>query len=444
MSIADKEALMNSSFIIQPFSGMLGDHLIELFTNSDYDKCVVFVAWAKHSALLRLEDAIRTFRKRGGNLVLYVGIDMQGTSYEALLDLLSLTDELFVVHSADSAQTYHPKFYFLSNNKKAETVVGSNNMTIGGLWKNIEFSQVTTYDLGDEGNREALADLKERLDSLVSGQHVTPKRIESVEEVDMLMEYGHVDYEVKMRLKQAKASNGVSKSSDNALPPLQWFDGSVPVKVPSLKNNPMEQGKTKKVEGTRTTSTTASASIENSGDLPLSSIRSSNNYDILWFEARSLTGGSANQIDLSMKAKIERGSASGTLFDLGEASVMLGGVVFFGVDPEDIESEKMITVSYDGHDFVNNRIYYPSGSVRDNGTWRLQLRGTDSQDGTPFTRYIPQFFLKQKVLAFERVTDTRYSLSIFPGEDLQEFIASSDLVARNGTGQGNAKYLGML
>lgn len=93
---------MKRSHIFQPVNGAIGDCLIHLFSDSRFNRCVLVVAWAKHSAILLLERAIRDFRERGGELIVYVGVDMQGTSYEALCDLLRLCNRLYVIHSTDS------------------------------------------------------------------------------------------------------------------------------------------------------------------------------------------------------------------------------------------------------------------------------------------------------------------------------------------------------
>ena len=143
-----------------------------------------------------------------------------------------------------------------------------------------------------------------------------------------------------------------------------------------------------------------------------------------------------------MTAILQRGNGAGTQFDLSEQNKVCGSLVFFGVDPNNPTQEKMITISYEGHTYRNNRIYMPSESKRNNGTWRLQLNGVDPVDGSILTKSMQRGYLKHKVLVFERVADSHYALSVFPNNDLDEFINGSGLVAKNGTGRGNARYFG--
>ena len=83
----------------QPFTGQLGDRLIELLDSTDFLTLNVAVAFAKNSGVLRIKDSLERFRERGGIVNAYVGVDLGGTSYEALTALLLLCDSLNVVHS---------------------------------------------------------------------------------------------------------------------------------------------------------------------------------------------------------------------------------------------------------------------------------------------------------------------------------------------------------
>src|SRR3546814_552628 len=78
--------------------------------SSDVCSSDLAVAFAKNSGVLRVKNALENFRKSGGIVNVYVGVDLGGTSYEALTALLLYTDTLNVVHS-EKGQTFHPKIY---------------------------------------------------------------------------------------------------------------------------------------------------------------------------------------------------------------------------------------------------------------------------------------------------------------------------------------------
>lgn len=126
--------------INQPFDSQLGNILIEKL-RQDYNCLAIIVAFAKNSGVLRLKPELEQFRARGGRIRVFVGADMGGTSYEALKNLLSLCDALYVVHSADSAATFHSKVFLFKNDTAIWIAVGSNNLAGGGLWTNFESCQ---------------------------------------------------------------------------------------------------------------------------------------------------------------------------------------------------------------------------------------------------------------------------------------------------------------
>lgn len=131
--------------INQPFQGQLGDILISELENG-YTKFTIFSAFAKNSGVLRLKDSIEKFKSKGGYIKAFVGIDLDGTSYEALLNLFSLCNELYVIHSENFSTTYHSKIYLLENLTSAWCAIGSNNLTGGGLWTNFESCSIQLYD----------------------------------------------------------------------------------------------------------------------------------------------------------------------------------------------------------------------------------------------------------------------------------------------------------
>lgn len=132
-----KEDLME--LMNQPFTGQLGNHLIELLNSQEYQTLNIVVAFAKNSGVLRIKESLENFRKHGGKVNVYVGVDLGGTSYEALTNLLLLTDTLSVVH-AEEGQTFHSKIYQFLGAEDGLIIIGSHNLTGGGLWTNFETS----------------------------------------------------------------------------------------------------------------------------------------------------------------------------------------------------------------------------------------------------------------------------------------------------------------
>lgn len=129
----------------QPHDEQLGIQLIEAMKSNQYSQLTIMVAYAKLSGVYRVFPYLEKFRKNGGNIRCVVGVDQQNTTYDALMQLLKLSDEIFVFHSESVSQTFHIKCYWLSGEKACWYAIGSNNLTAGGLFSNYELSTINSF-----------------------------------------------------------------------------------------------------------------------------------------------------------------------------------------------------------------------------------------------------------------------------------------------------------
>ena len=75
-------------------------------------------------------------------------MDLYGTSREGLNDLLEATPGGHVfVYRNSGPNTFHPKVYVFKSTKRADVLVGSGNLTGGGLFTNYEASLAVSLDL---------------------------------------------------------------------------------------------------------------------------------------------------------------------------------------------------------------------------------------------------------------------------------------------------------
>jgi len=119
------------------------------------DEVDFVVAWAKRSGLSRLKGQIENFRGRGGVLRCIVGVSQGGATVEGLEDVISLADSAWVFH--DPSRTFHPKLYFARGEGTSQVLLGSSNLTAGGLGDNFEAGFTLTLNHG-ERDELALAD----------------------------------------------------------------------------------------------------------------------------------------------------------------------------------------------------------------------------------------------------------------------------------------------
>lgn len=403
----------------QPFTGQLGNRLIELLDSSDYHTLNIAVAFAKNSGVLRIKDSLERFRKRGGKVNAYIGVDLGGTSYEALTALLLHTDSLNLVHS-ERGQTFHTKIYQFVGKNKGLVVVGSHNLTGGGLWTNYESSVLIPTCKSSAGEvtlQKELDDYIRRLTSLKDSF----MSIGDQDDVDKLLQNGYIFKEVAEQVRQAKAA-----TQDESWERL--FGNGTPAKLPRVAMPKKEKS--------------ATGSVIPAGPI---SVRFSEEAQTIWFETRLMTGGSRNILDLSMTSLVERGDPQGTPFDLGDPTLMRGAVEFFGLNPTATNLTKNITLNFEGVDYSGNAILYPVGN-KANGTWRLQIKGTSSSERKiteAFRAKGEEHYLVEKVITFTKIQNDYYFMSVFPESELENFRVASRILARNGAAR-TARQLGLL
>lgn len=413
--------------INQPLNGSLGDFLIDCLKDYDFDELNIIVAFAKNSGVLRLKPALEEFRARGSKINVFAGIDLDGTSYEALASLSQLVDKLYVVHT-ESGQTFHSKIYNFTKNDSSIVVVGSNNLTAGGLWTNFESFSITRLSLSEESDRLVQNQIDCYMEDLVGIQNLSMK-INSQKDVDELLAAGYLSKEARSRIRRDSARKQASREG---LGNIKLFINRVKAVLPSIEREPLRP-----IE--------PDAFRARVGLPAIVSEPSSNNFDkdgnSIWFETRKMTGGSRNILDLSKKSLVKQGDPTHTAFSIYGTSVeMKGGVQFFGVDPVDTDSVIDVTINYNGIDYGGNTIKYPTGD-KANGTWRLQIKG-ESPDGKNIKEAIGRDYLVNKILVFTKIDTGYFFMSIFDSSDLPDFIAASKVVAYNG-GNKRSRLFGL-
>jgi len=80
-----------------------------------------------------------------------------------LLDGVAANGEVFVFKNAIRS-TFHPKIYLFRNDRAAELLVGSGNLTEGGLFTNYEGSLRVSLDLTDATQTSVLTKVEGVLD----------------------------------------------------------------------------------------------------------------------------------------------------------------------------------------------------------------------------------------------------------------------------------------
>lgn len=407
--------------INQPFQGQLGNILISELENG-YANFTIFCAFAKNSGVLRLKKAIGKFKTTGGYIKAFVGIDLDGTSYEALLNLFSLCNELYVIHSENFSTTYHSKIYLLENSTTAWCAIGSNNLTGGGLWTNFESCSIQSYDLSTE--KSELENIYAVIDKYTTTDYSCSTKINSIDDINTLLEANYITKEVSQKIDNvSKRVSQKKRQKKNSL------FGSEKVTIPTIITT-QKPHKPFTKESSQDVDYIIDSTIEN---VPAFT------NEQFWFEMRKSTGGSRNILDLSKLGQIESGSVTGTPYEHSDPARMYGGIKFFDIDPEDTSMQKNITINYLGKDYYPSTIKFTPG----NGSWRIQLKGAPNDTSEELSKYGNRGDFVHKILVFEKINTDYYVLSLLDESELERVKSLSRVWARNGSGATSKAY-GML
>lgn len=390
-------------------SSPAGDVINKALLETGYKSFAAFVAFVSVDGINQLKEGFDQFTSLGGQIRLYIGVDLHGTSKEALDLLLSLNNiQTFIVYSSNKI-VYHPKIYSFEGDDKNMVMVGSSNLTVSGLYQNIEASLCVTSEGDNEEDKGLISDIYDYYNAILSNDSTYCQPL-TQEIIDLLCE-NKVVLTTKESRAQYNEQNKQNKTSVSDREKLKEKFASVKVgrAKSGRKKSVVEHIYTKEDNNQEPDTYTQATSIE---------------ANAMWIETKEMTGGSRNILDLSKKGVRDNVRKPGS-------------VEFFGIDKENYNMEKDIELIYDGKIFKFNTIKY----AHRNSNWRLQIKG-EADDGTKMTYLssprlgIPGG-LTRKILIFEK-TDTidRYILHIFDEDELEYWKSISTDWANMGNKNG--------
>lgn len=403
---------MKIQFIAQGIPESVGTPAGDVINNAlfaaDYDSFAAFVAFVSVDGINQLKEGFNRFIEDGGQIRLYVGVDLHGTSKEALELLLSLDNiQTYIVYSSNRI-VYHPKIYSFEGDNKNMVMVGSSNLTMSGLYQNIEASLCITSEDEDEQDKSLISDIYDYYNAVLLNGSTYCQPL-SREIIALLC-----DNKVVLTSKESRAQfNEQNKQNKTSVSDRE----KLKEKFSAVKIGKAKTGRKKSV---------VEHVYTKDGNNEAGTYARTISIDAyaMWIETKEMTGGSRNILDLSKKGVRDNISKPGS-------------VEFFGVNKENYAMEKDIELVYDGKIFKNNTIKYAPR----NSNWRIQIKG-EADDGTKMTYLssprlgIPGG-LTRKILIFERTdVDDRYILHIFEEDELEYWRSVSSDWANMGNRNG--------
>ena len=134
-------------FIYQGF--LDNDHAVslnDLLLRDDIEQVIINVAFVKTSGIYLLYDGLKKINKKG---TIFAGIRNNITSIQAVFKLVDIGVNLYLVDTGSANIVFHPKLYVFDFSNCYKIIIGSANLTGGGLNSNIELSTLLTFNKPD-------------------------------------------------------------------------------------------------------------------------------------------------------------------------------------------------------------------------------------------------------------------------------------------------------
>ncbi|WP_203529607.1 phospholipase D family protein [Pseudodesulfovibrio sp. JC047] len=114
------------------------------------------------------------------------------TSAQGLQESIEIGCTTYAVDTGSRSVIFHPKIYFSYSNTEMRVIIGSANLTVGGLNSNIEASLFLTLKMDDSENRDLKSELESKIDGMISEYNKNVFQINDNASIQQLFDSGRV------------------------------------------------------------------------------------------------------------------------------------------------------------------------------------------------------------------------------------------------------------
>lgn len=182
--------MAKKNFILQGITPKTHTQAVRnLFDVPDIKKVILSVAFVSESGVQQIEAALRS---HAAQATVFAGIRNDITSLQGLALLLDIGVKLYAVDTGSRTVIFHPKLYLVRGRTHARFVVGSANLTLGGLNNNIEAGMLIEFDLADSEDRAVVDEIEAQLTAFPADYPEHAVKIESISDLDGLLASGRL------------------------------------------------------------------------------------------------------------------------------------------------------------------------------------------------------------------------------------------------------------
>ncbi len=136
----------------------VGNYLMKFLAENEFHTFVGISAFASEAGVFGLRKLLEHAKGKLKKITIVVGIDQGGTSKEALEELLKSGFNSFIFYYREQP-IFHPKIYLFEGDKEVKLIIGSSNLTGGGLFRNVETSVLVEFTPDEKEGADLLQQL---------------------------------------------------------------------------------------------------------------------------------------------------------------------------------------------------------------------------------------------------------------------------------------------
>lgn len=248
--------MASKQFILQGFTPKSHRKAIaDLFATDDIRRVIVSVAFVNSDGVKLLEAE---FKKHSAKTTAFIGVRNDITSLQAAKRLLDLGITLYVVDTGSRRVIYHPKIYLVRGKGNTKLIIGSANLTPGGLNNNIEASVLADCDMTDAADRLLVESIEKGFDEQPAEHPKNVLKITTAAELDELHEKGLLIDEAAAA--PPKPATSGSSPADDSVPRIKLKVSPIRVslavaKKAAAKGVPTKKASAKKAAAARPAAT---------------------------------------------------------------------------------------------------------------------------------------------------------------------------------------------
>ncbi|MFZ6817253.1 hypothetical protein [Undibacterium sp. Ji22W] len=195
--------MAKARFLLQAVTEHDHSSLIKATFDRELDKLLISVAFAKSQGAAVIKSALEKNKEK---CFVFVGVRNDITSYQALEIILETGAALYAVDTGSRTTIFHPKIYLSRFKKSATAIIGSANLTFGGLHNNIESSSILDLDLNSIEDKTFVDDAERNFNDLIKNYPNHVIKIGDKNDIKSLFDTGRVvDETVSIKQKNSRS-----------------------------------------------------------------------------------------------------------------------------------------------------------------------------------------------------------------------------------------------